>query len=105
MSTMRRNQQRGEKRGDGGSTILVEEQSDESTTQAILRGITALKGVAETELDPIYSSIETDSMEQLLDHSRMHDSTVSVTFDFEGCTVCVRSKEDIQITSTSSYIG
>uniref|UniRef100_A0A7D6CN38 Halobacterial output domain-containing protein n=2 Tax=Natrinema zhouii TaxID=1710539 RepID=A0A7D6CN38_9EURY len=102
---MRRNQQREDKRADGGSTILVEEQPDESTTQAILRGIAALKGVTETELDPIYSSVETDSMEQLLEHSRMHDSTVSVTFDFEGCTIRVRSKEDIQITSTTSYIG
>lgn len=102
---MRRDQQRDDVRVDGGSLILLEEERDESTTEAILWGIAALKGVAETDLDPLYGSIEVDSMKQLLKHSSRNNSDIPLTFSFEGCTAHMRSNTAIKITNDVSHIG
>ncbi|WP_254532284.1 HalOD1 output domain-containing protein [Natrinema gelatinilyticum] len=90
---------------DGGSTITVEQQLDESPTQAILRGIAVLNGVAETTLDPLYNSIEVDALEQLIKHARRHNSAVSITFTFEGYTIRVTDKRNVKIKKESIQIG
>ncbi|WP_317176186.1 HalOD1 output domain-containing protein [Halomontanus rarus] len=103
---MRQNHQYRDKRADGGTTIWVEEQPHESPTQAILRGISALKGIDETDLDPLYNHIEADSMERLIEHSRDYDSKVSIKFSFEGCVVRVDGEGDIGITrDNTDHVG
>ncbi|WP_124197652.1 HalOD1 output domain-containing protein [Natrarchaeobius chitinivorans] len=92
-------------RTDGGSTITVKQQPDESYTQAILRGVAELKGVTVTALDPLYNSVEVDAMEQLIDHSQEHKSNISISFTFEGCIISITEKDNNQITQDSIQRG
>jgi len=76
----------------------VERGTDESLTRAILRGVAALKGVAERDLDTLYESVDVEALESLVRHARAHDSRVRVEFSFQGCTVLVRGEKTIRIT-------
>jgi len=81
----------------GGAEVVVERGADESLTRAILRGIAALKGIVEQDLDTLYEVVEVDALESLIRHADAHDSRVSVEFTFQGCSVTVRSDETIRI--------
>lgn len=76
----------------------MEREPDESLTRTILRGIAALKGIAERDLDTLYETVDVEALESLIRHASAHDSRVSVKFTFQGCTVLVRSDETIRIT-------
>lgn len=102
---VRENKQRENKRADGGFTIVVEEQPDESPTRAILRGVAALKGAKETDLDPLYDSIDVDAMEEMMEHSRNRDTKARLKFSFEGCTIHVGDEGDITITENADNLG
>lgn len=66
---------------DGGSEVLVETDGNESTPRAVLRGIAALEGMAETDLDTLYDEVEPEALEMLIQHS-----------DRYGCFVGVESR-------------
>jgi len=82
----------------GGAEVVVERETDESLTRAILRGIAALKGVAEQDLDTLYEVVEVEALESLIRHARAHGGRVRVEFTFQGCSVLVRGDETIRIT-------
>ena len=85
---------------DGGSAILVEEQPRESIVQAVIRGIAAVQGTPECDLDPLYDSIEPEALNELVRHSQRVSSDMSVEFTHEGCAVLVRNEDQIKITDT-----
>lgn len=58
---------------DGGTTIEVNYSEDESPTYAVVKGLAALKGIADTEVDPLYNQIQTESMNRLLHQAQMSD--------------------------------
>jgi len=87
---------------DGGSEIVVERGPDESLTRTILRGVAALRGIAERDLETLYECIEVDALESVVQHASVRDSRVTVEFTFQGCTVLVRSDEPIRIIENQS---
>jgi len=95
---MGRNERGDRPTDDGGAEVVVERGPDESLTRAILRGIAALKGIAEQDLDTLYEAVEVEALESLIRHAGAHDSRVSVEFTFQECTVVVKSDETIRIT-------
>jgi len=84
----------------GGAEVVVERGPDESLTRAILRGVAALKGIEERNLETLYETVDLEALESLMRHSQAHDGRVRVKFAFQGCTVLVRSDETVQITET-----
>jgi len=82
---------------DGGATVVVEPGPEESLTRAILRGVAALKGVAERDLDTLYESVDVEALKSVIRHANARDSRVSVEFIFQGCTVLVESDETVRI--------
>ncbi|WP_081443517.1 HalOD1 output domain-containing protein [Haloterrigena turkmenica] len=83
---------------DSGSTIFVEEQTNESASQAIIRGIAAVKGVPPRNFQPLYDSVDPEALDGLLEHSRRHSTDTSVEFTHDGCSVLVRSDGEITIS-------
>ncbi|MDF9744970.1 HalOD1 output domain-containing protein [Natrinema salsiterrestre] len=83
---------------DGGSVILVEEQPKESIVQTVIRGISAVQGTPECDLDPLYDSINSEALNELMRHSQRVSSDVSVEFTHEGCAVQVRNGDSVKIT-------
>ncbi|WP_226043030.1 HalOD1 output domain-containing protein [Natrinema sp. DC36] len=85
---------------DGGSGVVVEEQPWESIVQTVIRGIAAVKGTPECDLDPLYNSINPEALNELMRHSQRISSDVSVEFTHEGCTVLVRNEDPMKITDS-----
>lgn len=83
---------------DGGSAVVIEEQPDESVSQAVIRGISDVKGVPPCDLAPLYESVDPEPLDELLEHSRPRSTDVAVEFTHEGCAVVVRSGGSIRIT-------
>lgn len=86
---------------DGGTTIEIESEPNEPTTRTILRGIAALKGVDETNLDSLYQDIDPDALETLVEHADERDRELRLKFSFEGCTVTVREDGYIRLAHDS----
>lgn len=86
---------------DGGDVVSVECEPDESTTRAVLRGIAAMKGISETEFDPLYEQIEFDALEGLVGHASRRDRSLSVRFPLDDYTVCVREDGRVRIVDGS----
>lgn len=85
---------------DGGGEIVVQKRSNETSTRAILRGIAALKGIDELELERLFESIEPGSLNRLMEHSRKHDCAVSAEFYYEGCAVRLGDEGEIRIAES-----
>jgi len=85
---------------DGGATVVVEPGPEESLTRAVLRGVAALKGVAERDLDTLYETVDVEALESVIHHANARDSRVNVEFFFQGCTVVVESDETVRIAET-----
>jgi hypothetical protein len=83
---------------DDGSGFVVEKGPEEPASLAILRGVAALTGVTERNLDPFYESVDPDALNSLVSHARESDCSITVEFAFEGCTVRVRGDGTIRIT-------
>ncbi|QCW03036.1 HalOD1 output domain-containing protein [Natrinema pallidum] len=79
---------------DGGTPFVTERKSSETTVQAILRGITTITGVDETELDPLYDAVAVEALTALVEHG---DRPIRVTFGYEGHTVVVDGDGSIRI--------
>lgn len=87
---------------DGGAGFRVERGPDESTTQAILRGIAAMRGVAETDIEPVYEQVNFEALEALLRHADERGNSISVQFEAAGCVVCVQENGGIRIVDDGS---
>ncbi|ADB63719.1 hypothetical protein Htur_4990 (plasmid) [Haloterrigena turkmenica DSM 5511] len=85
---------------DGGSAVLVEEQPSESIVQTVIRGIAAVQGTPECDLDPLYDSIDPEALNELVRHSQRVSSDISMKFIHEGCAVLVRNEDPIKITDS-----
>lgn len=86
---------------DGGTELVTEIGAEESTTQATMRSIAAIKGVAETDLDPLYDNIDPDALETMIQHADEHDSRVEISFAIDGYRIYVRDNKRIQIIDSS----
>ncbi|MGQ3411955.1 HalOD1 output domain-containing protein [Natrinema sp. LN54] len=82
---------------DGGTAFLTERDPEESTTEAISRSIAAVKGVPETDLDPLYSKIELEALETMVRHADERGRSVQVEFTVDEYTVLVRGDGEIRI--------
>jgi hypothetical protein len=77
--------------------LVVEPGVGESATEALLRGIAAVKGVDESDLDPIYERVDPVALENIVDHADGRDEPVGVRFAVAGCTVSVREDRSVRI--------
>ncbi|WP_408959262.1 HalOD1 output domain-containing protein [Natrinema sp. 74] len=82
---------------DGGSAFVTEFDADEPAVRAISRSLAAVKGVSETELEPLYHRIELDALNRMIRHANGRDGSVRVEFRVEKCTVHVTDKRVIRI--------
>ncbi|SEH11076.1 hypothetical protein SAMN04487967_0183 [Natronorubrum sediminis] len=77
--------------------IRTVREDGESVTHMILRGLARSKNVPVSQLDSLYDDVETESVGDLLAHSRETDSNVSVTFTTDDHTVVVTSEDCVCI--------
>lgn len=85
---------------DGGSEVVIEEKPSESTSQAILRGISTLENTDYSDLEILYESVGPESLNELIRHSRRQNCSVSVMFRYEGYNIWVISGGEITIADT-----
>lgn len=93
--------QRGNAIADGGSELVIESETGESTTRTLLRSVAAMEGVDETDLEPLYESVEVSALEELVRHAQRRDNAVSVRFTVDDHTLCVRVDETVQVVAES----
>ncbi|WP_276255542.1 HalOD1 output domain-containing protein [Halomontanus rarus] len=69
----------------------------ETVLNALLRGLATMKGVPESELDPLYNHIDPEALHSLLEHAQRGDRYVGVEFTVDGHTVVVTSTGPIRL--------
>lgn len=84
---------------DGGADFTTQCEEEETIMQCVLRSLSNVKGVPAGELDPLFESVEFDSVEDIVHHAEAHDSDVSVEFVVEECTVLVRSNGEVRVSA------
>ena len=77
--------------------IQTVREDGESVTHMILRGLARSKNVPVSQLDSLYNDVETESVGDLLAHSRETNSNVSVTFTTDDHTIIVTSEDSVCI--------
>ncbi|MFC7140378.1 HalOD1 output domain-containing protein [Halosimplex aquaticum] len=82
---------------DGGTELVIENETEESTTRTLLRSIAAIKGVDERDLDPLYESVDSVALENIIQHAEDRDNDVSVEFSVDGYAVEVRADDTIRL--------
>lgn len=82
---------------DGGTMIEVNYSDIESPTYAVVKGLAALKGIADTDVGPLYDQIQTEAMDRLLHHAQVSGCYVGLEFKIAKYTVLVRSDEQVLI--------
>lgn len=75
--------------------------AEEYMTEATVRGIAAIKGVAEEDLDPLYDTIVPDALETMIQHADKHNSPVEDAFTIDGYRISVRDDSSIRIISST----
>lgn len=90
---------------DGGSDFRVDREPEESTTEAVLRGLAAVQGVPESEIDPLYEQVEIDALETLVRHANRRGRAIRVRFCADGYTVCVHEDRRIRIVDQSHRLA
>lgn len=71
---------------------VYQQRDGETPTEAVVRAVSSVVGSPETELDPIYETIDPDALDALFDGgwcATSHDGGGYVVFDYEGHRVCV----------------
>ncbi|WP_222917131.1 HalOD1 output domain-containing protein [Natrinema sp. SYSU A 869] len=84
-------------RADGGTPFVTERKLDETMVEAIIRSIATITGVDETDLEPLYDTVEVDALAEIVTHAEQRDRSVSVSFGYEGHTVVVDGAGSIRI--------
>lgn len=84
---------------DGGSSFVTEFDSDEPVACAVSRSLAAVKGVCETDLEPLYRWIDIDALERLIRHANGRDGSVTVEFSIDGYRVSVTEERVVRIDS------
>ncbi|PSP95727.1 hypothetical protein BRC91_01155 [Halobacteriales archaeon QS_4_62_28] len=64
-------------------------QSPPATTEDIVQAVAEKKGVNETDLMPLYYVLDPEGLDSIVTHT---DTTVKLTFDYEGYTVTVEDE-------------
>lgn len=90
---------------DGGPGSIVECSGQESTIDAIVRGVAAIEGVPETELRSLYEEVDLEAVERLVQHAKDHDSPVRVQFTDAEYTVCIRGDDSVRIVDSSHSLA
>lgn len=60
-----------------------------ATTEDIVRAVAEREGVCETDLTPLYHVVDPEALDAMVTHT---DTTVSISFDYEGYTVTVEDE-------------
>jgi|AntRauTorcE11898_2_1112593.scaffolds.fasta_scaffold28875_2 hypothetical protein len=63
-----------------------------ATTEDVVRAVAEREGVSETDLTPLYHVVDPEALDSMVTHT---DTTVRISFDYEGYTVTI---EDETIT-------
>lgn len=86
---------------DGGTVFVTERDTEESTARAVSRSLAAIRGVSETDLDPLYPEIDFEAVDRMIDHADEHDCDVTTAFTIDGYEVLVQTDGTIRITADS----
>lgn len=81
------------------------EDETDALTGELVQAIAALEEVPETDVGPLYESVELESVVTLLRHASAHDSTVNVEFEHEGYTITIGSDGTVRIYEGDPQIG
>lgn len=73
--------------------------TDQPVTCEIVETVAALKGVATSDLAPLYTVIDPDALEDLFTGPSQNGH---VTFRYEGCTVQIDADDQITIDGTTN---
>jgi len=84
-------------RTDGGHDYEADE--DESFSEAVIRSVSAVRGVDPTELPPLYDTIDPDGLDELFGPTVQGKSRsgARVQFTYAGCEVTVFSSGRVLI--------
>lgn len=64
-------------------------------TLMIIDGVSAVNGLEQTEMEPLYSVVDPDELASLL--FTADDNTVQASFVFEGCSVSVTGSGEVVV--------
>lgn len=81
--------------GAGNSHSSRGDVTGDALSAAITRAVADTLGTDPVELAPLYAAIDPDGLATLFGHRT--ETPVTVTFQFEGCTVVVSSEGDITV--------
>lgn len=82
---------------DGGTGCRIELRADESTTQAVLRGIASKRDVAVTDLEPVGDQVGFGAVDALVQHARERDNRLSVRFTVGDYVVWVHDTDTVRV--------
>ena len=71
--------------------------TDRSLSFEIVEEVAAMRGVPSTELEPLYTVVDPDALENLFADSSRHGR---ISFEYEGCTVVADSEGRVAVTTT-----
>lgn len=60
-----------------------------ATTEDIVRAVAEREGVSETDLKPLYYVVDPEALDSMVTHT---DTTVQISFDYEGYSVTVEDE-------------
>lgn len=85
---------------DGGHDYEADE--DEAPSEAVIRSVSAVRGVEPTELDPLYDTIDPDGLDELFGSTvgGEHRGDARVEFTYAGCEVTVYSSGRVLVEPT-----
>lgn len=73
-------------------------QATTSASMAVITAVADTLGVAPTELDPLYTAIDTDALDELMANRATTDTPIYVSFTFESLDITVASNRTLWIT-------
>lgn len=69
------------------------DRSETDASMAVVSTVAEVLSVDPTEMEQLYYTVDTSSLDELLRGRHVDDDTVSVTFTFAGCEVTVTESE------------
>lgn len=89
----------------GKDKLTVDYHEYESPTHAIVASIASLENTAVTDIDPLFNSIDTESLNQMLFHATNHDHPVAVETEIKSYQVTVQSDGTVTVRYTYHEYG
>lgn len=83
--------------GEGRPVVETEQSADEPIVETVARALAATKNVPVTDLESLYSHVETDALERIVSHAQGRASNLVVAFGTSEYVVVVTQRGQVRI--------